>query len=480
MISVDEGLLDSISAVFYQLRTGQIPVPIPIPAELPENEMRQLLTYVNRFLTELEPFAEAMKQIAQGELDTRPLLGRMAVVNAYKSLQTNLRHVTWKTQQIAGGDFTQRLDFMGDFSAAFNSMTQQLKDSYEALVALNKELDRRNQFIRKTFGRYTSDEVVDEILDAPDGLKLGGEKREVTLLMSDVRGFTAIAERLEPTEVVAILNHYLSVMVELIHRNGGNIDEIIGDAILVIFGAPLVMHDAAGRAVRCALEMQKAMGEVNHYNLEMGWPAFEIGIALHTGEVVVGNIGSTKRSKYAVVGQTVNLTARIESFTVGTQVLVSPGLIRAAGPGLILGDEVEVHAKGMREALRCRELLGQQDHPELVIDQEETHCTPLVEPQPLHYVRLSDKHLNEQTQPAILVGLSHRQGVIETCGSLQPYDNVLFRSPSTNGDDQVHDFYAKVIRSVDGSENRYLVHFTSISPEARVWLQQLSKRPISS
>jgi len=476
MISVDEELIDSISAAFYHLRAGKIPEPIPIPAELPDNEIRQLLTYVNRFLTEFAPFAEAMEQIAQGELATRPLLGRMAVVNAYKTLRANLRHLTWKTQQIAGGDLTQRLDFMGDFSAAFNKMTQQLKDSYEALVDLNRELDRRNQFIRKTFGRYTSDEIVDAILDAPDGLKLGGEKREVTLLMSDVRGFTALAERLEPTEVVAILNHYLSVMVELIQRSGGNVDEIIGDAILVIFGAPLVMHDGARRAVRCALEMQQAMYGVNEYNLQRGWPEIEMGIALHTGEVVVGNIGSTRRSKYAVVGQAVNLTARIESFTVGEQVLVSPALICAANPGLILGDEVKVHAKGMPEALRCRELMGHEDYPELLLDQQDANCTVLAEPQPLHYVRLSGKHINEHMQPATLVGLSRRRGVLEACAPLQPYVNLMLRLKPAKSDDQVLELYAKVIRTIDESKHRYLVHFTSIPPEAQTWLQQLSNK----
>ncbi len=145
---------------------------------------------------------------------------------------------------------------MRDFSIAFNRMTQQLKDSYQ-------ELERRNQFIRKTFGRYTSDEVVEALLDAPDGLKLGGEKREVTILMSDLRGFTALAERLEATEVVALLNHYLSAMVEVIQHRGGTIDEIIGDAILVVFGAPLAMEHAAQLSVLCALGMHKAMGGVN-------------------------------------------------------------------------------------------------------------------------------------------------------------------------------------------------------------------------
>jgi adenylate cyclase len=475
MIPVDEELIDSLSAVFHHLRAGRIPDPVPIPAGLPDNEIRQLITYVNRFLTEFAPFAEAMEQIAQGELNTRRLPGRMRVVNAFKTLQANLRHLTWKTQQIAGGDLTQRLDFMGDFSVAFNSMTQQLRDSYDALAALNKELDRRNQFIRKTFGRYTSDEIVDAILDTPNGLNLGGEKREVTLLMSDIRGFSSLAEQLEPSEVVAILNHYLSVMVELIQRNGGNVDEIIGDAILVIFGAPAAMHDAAGRAVRCALEMQKAMDSVKEHNRREGWPEIEMGIALHTGDVVVGNIGSTRRSKFAVVGQTVNLTARIESFTVGGQILVSPELICAASPGLILGAEVDVHAKGMRKPLRCCELLGHEDHPDLMLVPQDIDCVSLAEPQSLYYVCLNDKQLNEPQKPATLLGLSRRRALIEAAETLPPYANIMLRLPPAKGGNHEPEVYAKVIRAVHESGKRYLVHFTSISPEAQASFDRLSE-----
>jgi len=469
MISVEEALIDEITAAFHYLRNGRVPPPIDIPDELPDNEIRQLLTFVNRFLTEFSSFAEAMDQVAQGELEFASLPGRMAVVQSLKTLQSNLRHLNWKTQQIAGGDLEQKVDFMGDFSIAFNSMTQQLKDSYE-------ELDRRNQFIRKTFGRYTSDEIVETLLDMPDGLKLGGEKREITLLMSDLRGFTALAERLEPADVVALLNQYLSVMVDTIQRSGGTIDEIIGDAILVLFGAPVAMEDGAQRAVQCALEMQKAMGGVNEHNQERGWPEIEMGIALHSGEVVVGNIGSTKRSKYAVVGRTVNLTARIESFSVGGQVLVSPALICTAAAGLILGDEIEVHAKGMQEAIICRELLGHKDYPELLIEEEETTLTALVKPLSFQYVRLTDKHLDEKMQPATLVSLSHRRAVIEVPSPLSRYDNIMLRLVGMAGEEKAPELYAKVIRPIETSSKRYLIHFTSVPPVIKAQLRGLASR----
>jgi len=271
MISVEEALIDSITAAFHDLRTGKVPPPILIPDDLPDNEIRQLITYVNRFLCEFTPLVEALEQTARGDLETRPQLGRMAGIQSLKALQSNLRHLTWKTQQIAAGDLEQKVDFMGDFSTAFNTMTQQLKDSYQ-------ELERRNQFIRKTFGRYTSDEVVEALLDVPDGLKLGGEEREVTILMSDLRGFTAMAARLTPQEVIGCLNLYLESMVEVITHYQGTIDEIIGDAILVIFGAPMPCEEHASKAVACGLAMQLAMPDVNRRLAGQGAPELELSL----------------------------------------------------------------------------------------------------------------------------------------------------------------------------------------------------------
>ncbi len=474
MITVEEGFIDKITEAVYHLRAGKVPRPIPIPEDLPDNEIRQLLTYVNRFLVEYSLFAEAMAQIAQGELDTPALVDSMAVTHSFKALQSNLKHLTWKTQQIAAGDLDQKVDFMGDFSTAFNTMTQQLKESRAQLIILNQQLESRNQFIRETFGRYTSDDIVGVLLDMPEGLKLGGEKREITLLWSDLRGFTALSEQLDPTVVVALLNYYLSAMIEIIHQYGGTIDDIIGDAILVLFGAPLPLENAAPRAVRCALEMQKTMRRVNEHNFQKGWPEIEMGIALHTGEVVLGNIGSTKRSKYSVIGQTVNLTARIESFTVGGQVLVSPKLINVGGPGLILGEEVRVQGKGMQRALRCRELLGHQDHPELLLKEEEPVFTTLDAILPIYYTVLTGKHLQGQTQRGALISISQRQAVIEVAGQLPRRANIMFRLAEGTSNEGPSESYAKVIHPFDESGKRYLIHFTWVPPDIQQRLQRLA------
>src|SRR5258706_6976411 len=159
------------------------------------------------------------------------------------------------------------------------------------------EGSQQRYFIRNTFGRYVSPEVVKALLDAPEGLRLGGEKRVVTILMSDLRGYTRFAEQGDPAWVMEVLNGYLARMTDIVVEHGGTINEFIGDAIFAVFGAPIPHADHAERAAATALAMQRAMDALNAENVARGRPRFEMGIGLHTGEAVVGNIGSEQRTK---------------------------------------------------------------------------------------------------------------------------------------------------------------------------------------
>ena len=210
-------------------------------------------------------------------------------------------------------------------------------------------------------GRYVTDEVASHVLAAPEELHLGGERREVTILMSDLRGFTQMSDRSDPETVVSILNHYLHHMVEVALRWNGTIDEIIGDALLIIFGAPLAQPDHALHAASCAVEMQLRMAEVNRCLTCEKLPTIACGIGLNTGEVVVGNIGSEKRMKYSVVGSPVNLTARVESLTIGGQILCSESTVEALGSKVEIAGKLRVNMKGFDRPITIYELGGVDD-----------------------------------------------------------------------------------------------------------------------
>ncbi len=221
-----------------------------------------------------------------------------------------------------------------------------------------QQLERREQFIRATFGRYLSDDIVDEILERPEGLELGGDLREVTIMMSDIRGFTSLVEHLPPQQVVTLLNRYLGRMTDIILEFGGTIDEFLGDAVLAVFGAPSRNDDDPDRAVRCALAMQSAMTEVNSANREDGLPEVQMALALNTGSVVAGNIGSERRSKYGFVGHAMNVTSRIEDVAGPGEILISQSTRNRLQGQYQFGASQALSVKGIEEELHVHAVLG--------------------------------------------------------------------------------------------------------------------------
>jgi len=220
------------------------------------------------------------------------------------------------------------------------------------------QLERNEKFIRATFGRYLSDEIVTDILERPEGLELGGDLRRVTILMSDIRGFTTLSERLQPAQVVTLLNRYLGAMTDIIMAHQGTIDEFVGDAILAVFGAPQHRDDDADRAVSCALAMQAAMDDINAQNRAEGLPGIHTGIALNTGDVIAGNIGSERRSKYGFVGHPMNVTSRIEDITAGGEILASDSTLRSLKASFKLGNSQSINVKGIDESILVHQILG--------------------------------------------------------------------------------------------------------------------------
>jgi adenylate cyclase len=349
-------------------------------------------------------------------------------------------------------------------------------------IAVTAYIARSAAQIRKTFGRYLTSEVVSNLLESPEGLKMGGERRKITILTSDLRGFTALSERLSPEEVIKILNFYLSYMADVITSYQGTIDEFMGDGILVLFGAPTARPDDAERAIACAVAMELAMDQVNRQIKEWGLSDLEMGIGINTGEVVVGNIGSEKRTKYGVVGSQVNLTYRIESYTTGGQVLISEQTLKEASEDKILINNIkQVTPKGVKEPINIYEIGGIGGKYNLYLQKEEEIFFPLTEDLPFQYTVLDGKHIGDTKLTASLIHLSAKGALVKTHqqsennGQPKPLANLKLNLLSPDPDSSVsEDVYAKVLEKPADPGNFY-IQFTSKPPAVEAKLESIYK-----
>jgi len=195
---------------------------------------------------------------------------------------------------------------------------------------------------RDAFARFLPGPAVDRLTRDPSALDLGGEEHDATVLFADIRGFTTLAESLKPADVVRLLNEYFQEMVEEIFSWEGILDKFIGDGICAVFGPPLAGEDAAHRAIQCAIGMQRRLGQLNQLRAGRGEPELRIGIGLHSGPLVAGNVGSPLRMEYTHIGDTVNTASRLEGLTkeLGSSIVLSEATAAHAG------DDVELHDLG--------------------------------------------------------------------------------------------------------------------------------------
>jgi len=283
----------------------------------------------------------------------------------------------------------------------------------EKIRGLNQQLELRNRVLQETFGRYLSDEVVREILDSPEGWKLGGQKRKLTIMMSDLRGFSMLCERMAPQDLIGMLNHYFSEMYEEIRQYNGTLIEFLGDGMFVIFGAPVSMKNHAADAVACAIGMQRRMKRVNEWNVSQGYEPLSMGIGINTDEVILGNIGSEKRTKYGVLGSAVNLAGRIESYTTEGQVLISEKTRRMIRGELAVDHVFEAVPKGMSDRIRIFAVAGIGAPYHVCLDAEKTVYTLLPEPVPVSYCIVEGKHVDGTLRRGFLLGVSDRYALLQ-------------------------------------------------------------------
>ena len=259
-----------------------------------------------------------------------------------RPMVVSIRKISQKATQVAQGNYGDPLparsqDEIGQLTRTFNDMVTGLKE---------------RDFVTNTFGRYVDPEIARILLQRPEATRLGGEKREVVVLFADIRGFTPLAEGLSPEATIHLLNRFFSEMIEVIQQHHGIIVDFLGDGIVAFFD-PLdePLHHTMRQALRCSLEMQQAMDKVNEPDGKIVVPSISIGIGLHAGDVVVGNIGSEKRAQYGIIGSAVNLASRIQNQAKGGEVVISPSIYRHFHPDLVVKREFETQLKGIKEPI---------------------------------------------------------------------------------------------------------------------------------
>jgi len=351
-----------------------------------------------------------------------------------------------------------------------------LADAFENMIGGLKQRD----FIRDAFGRYLSQEVVDELLSSPDRLRLGGELREVTFLVSDLRGFTGLSSRMEPNEVIQVVNRFLEPSVDIITRYRGTIDDFQGDGILAFFGAPLAAADDPERAVACAVEMQRALVEINAEQRRRGLPELHMGIGINTGEVIVGNIGSEKRTKYGALGTPINIAYRIESYSVSGQVLISPSTYERVKDVVRVGHSWDLHFKGLDEQIEVYEVNGLDGKYACSMpERAPEHFLDLDPPLPIEGFILEGKTVSNKAISGRIVRLSENcaEGVLQ--GAVDKNADLMIRMVS--GGVSVAEAYAKVMEADPGSGDgatRIVLNFTSLPDDAKAFLER--KRAVAS
>lgn len=220
--------------------------------------------------------------------------------------------------------------------------------------------------LRTMFSRYLDPKIVDTLISSGELPHLGGESREMTVLFTDIRNFTTISEQLSPEEVVEMLNNYLGRACAVLAEEGACIDKFIGDAIMAVFGVPLKSEDHARRALRAAVNLREVADEFRNWMHERfadrNLPEFGIGIGIHTGPAVAGNIGTPQRMEYTAIGDSVNLASRIEGMTkvIGCVILASQDTLDSAGPGFMLGRSSTINVKGRAQPVDVREVLASE------------------------------------------------------------------------------------------------------------------------
>jgi len=297
--------------------------------------------------------------------------------------------------------------------------------------------------------------------------QIGIQTQEVTVLLSDLRGFSLIAESYSPLEVVDMLNRYLKQMYAIIYRHGGTVDKFMGDSIMALFGAPVKRRNPVAQAVRCAIEMQIAMDSFNKENQSLGLPTLYMGIGINTGEAVAGKIGSDLHSEYTVIGEEVNLASRIEAYTLRGQILISHETYSRVKELVYVADPIQVSFKGRREPVPLYELLEMGDPYNLKVPGREARRSLRVDVNiPFTFQICEGKVVYSESHDGRILNISTGGMLATTFDKVEPYFNIKFRLGLTSLGGSSDDIFGKIlmVRKESGLY-KMNIEFTALNPE---------------
>lgn len=321
----------------------------------------------------------------------------------------------------------------------YNELAEKVSAEIETLLPTQFERSAAKKILRQK---------IQAILAENDYKGTSPETRQVTILLSDIRGFTSLAETYSAMTVMELLNRYFSTMTEVIVANGGTIDKLMGDSIMVLFGAPVSREDDVQRALTCAVAMQQAMSAFNEQNIALGLPELYMGIGINTGEVVAGPVGSVHHREYTVIGDEVNLASRIEAQSLRGQVLISENTYKLAKSHILVGEPNRVQVKGKKLPVCLYELMGTTRPRAMTVPRREIRKGPRISVRmPCYFQRVSGKEVQSEKVRGEVIDIGYNGLQMTSPVALEVFSEIKIEASMQLLGSGTTDIYARIIKA---------------------------------
>lgn len=381
----------------------------------------------------------------------------------------------FRIQQAAG-----QYEMTKSYERIFQKQISELAAAKE-IQRLNVQLESRNKFLHRVFGRYFSDELLEVIMEKQEGEFIGGSRVPMAVLIADLRGFSSKSEAMTLSELMELLNYFFGTMAEIITKYNGTIIELMGDGILAVFGALIKNETYAEAAIASAIEMQNEMQKINEFCIQRNIPEVEMGIGIHCGKAFVGNVGSEKMMRYNVIGRVVNECSRIEGCSIGGQVFISEETLQKLSCNVMIESTACVEAKGIKEPLRIYEVCGLDGvYPCSLQKKQKEKCYPVTSNIVFELYPIMKKVISERKIVGQLKAINIQDGVLEVIEedttevikleAVTIFSDVEVRTRQEEGVPKVSGVYAKIIKIED---NQIWLHFTHLNNDFKEFVKYI-------